>query len=79
MEKLLAKIFWQRMHGSLLIFMWMLWLSVVGRYSKTEESQTNGVKVSEILWIDISLELYRILQIMQATTARHLRLFCTHI
>ena len=27
----------------------------------------------EILWIDISLELYRILQIMQATTARHLR------
>ena len=33
----------------------------------------------EILWIDISLELYCILQIMQATTACHLRLFCTHI
>ena len=77
MEKLLAKIFWQRMHGSLLIFMWMIWLSVVERYSKTEESQTNGVKVLEILWIDIFLELYRVLQIMQATTAHHLSLLIT--
>ena len=28
----------------------------------------------EILWIDTFLELYHILQIMQARTARHLRL-----